>query len=79
MTALHHPEANHPDIGHLHVNSELHPDVGVVHEDEYDARMDQVPPYDHHSDQGNFSRYPRHWNPNDIEVCIIIRAHSRNP
>ena len=43
---------NHPDIGHLHVNSEVHPDVGLVHEDEYDSHMDQAPPYSHHSDQG---------------------------
>lgn len=52
MADYKHAVDNHPDIGHLHVNSEVHPDVGLVHEDEEDSRMDQESPYSHHSDQG---------------------------
>lgn len=47
-----HPVNNHADLGHIHANALVHPDIGDIHHDEYDARMDDLPPYDHHGDQG---------------------------
>lgn len=46
---------NHPDLGILHVNSLVHPDIDDIHRDEYDSRMDRIPPVYHHSDQGMIS------------------------